>query len=69
MEEPTTEEAHQLTGDDIVRLGVEAGARVLAMGAFPTQRDIDDATLGLRMRAVELRYRPTVVPDSGSEAQ
>lgn len=58
-------EDRQLTDADIVRLGVEAGTRVLAMDDSPTQAQIDEAKDELGMRAIELAYTQKSDPEGG----
>lgn len=53
----------QLSDQDIIRLGVEAGAKVLSMPDFPSTIQIEEATTELSMRATELAYRQQVTPD------
>ncbi len=56
-----------LTDDDIVRLGVEAGIRVLSMPDCPSQSDIDQAVLDLGLAAIHLTHAETTVPE-GTDA-
>lgn len=57
------ESSRQLTSEDIVRLGMEAGMRVLAAGDVLTTEDQEQMVDELGMRAVELTYGQQAVPE------
>lgn len=56
-------EVRQLSQDDILRLGRETGMRVQAAGDTLSSDDQEQMVDELAMRAVELTYRPQVLPE------
>lgn len=58
----------QLAEADIIRLGVEAGAGVLAMSEHPTNEEQEALKEKLGYRAIELAYSQDGMPE-GIEAE
>ncbi len=56
-------EKRALTDADIIRLGKEAGQTALILPDLPSQEETDERVDELGMRAVELAFTQSIVPE------